>query len=60
MAGWEDSGESRLASEAEGQIDLDAFESVEELLTLGASPEQAHACFPAESDGDAPVPLLLK
>ena len=47
VAGWEDRGESRLASEAEGQIDLDAFESVEELLTLGVSPEQVQACFAA-------------
>ena len=47
VGGWEDSGESRLASEAEGQIDLDAFDSVEELLTLGVAPEQLHACLPA-------------
>lgn len=32
---WEDKGEGRLARSSEGQIDLQAFESTEELLTLG-------------------------
>lgn len=37
VSGWEDRGEGRSASEAEGQIDLEAFDSVDELLTLGQS-----------------------
>ena len=35
VADWEDRGEGQLATEADVQIDLDAFDSVEELLTLG-------------------------
>ena len=35
IEGWEDRGEGKHASEAEGQIDLDAFDSTEELLTIG-------------------------
>ena len=32
---WEDRGEGRSASSSEGQIDLHAFDSTEELLTIG-------------------------
>lgn len=35
VEGWEDRGEGKHASESEGQIDLDAFDSTEELLTIG-------------------------
>lgn len=35
IPGWEDRGEGKYATEAEGQIDLEAFASVEELLTIG-------------------------
>lgn len=38
VPGWEDRGEGRSVSEAEGQIDLDAFDTVEELLTIGNPP----------------------
>ena len=33
--GWEDRGEGKQVTEAEGAIDLDAFDTVEELMTIG-------------------------
>lgn len=35
IPGWEDRGEGHSASSSEGQIDLHAFDSTEELLTIG-------------------------
>lgn len=40
ISGWEDRGDGQLSSAAEGQIDLHAFDSTEELLTIG----EIHKC----------------
>ena len=45
---WEDRGEGRSARSSEGQIDLQAFDSTEELLTIGT--RQYNPAFVAEKD----------
>ena len=43
VAGWEDRGAGATsASKAAQQLDLDAFDSVEEVSTLGRAPGQGH------------------
>lgn len=40
VPGWENRGEGTSASSSEGQIDLQAFDSTEELLTIGGTSPQ--------------------
>ncbi len=37
---WEDRGVGQQASDADGQLDLQAFDSTEELLTIGKTSKQ--------------------
>ena len=53
--GWEDKGEGIQVSDDKGTIDLDAFASVEELLTLG---EWAHH-LRIRTTGLSLLPLIL-
>ena len=42
IPGWEEKGEGSEATRAAQQLDLDAFDSTEELLALGMSPCVRH------------------